>query len=104
MSTKTIIKYNVEGCRMFKIPIITIIPVNNSDIIIRICFPGITDIIINSNEKVIIKQVESDPYPHSDLLANNKIISNTKGFFDNGTIIINGNCVYEETYETYYDT
>ena len=78
MSNKTIIKYVVEGCRMFKVPTITIIPLG--DINIKISFPGIEDINIKIQENisnVVIYQKETDPYPHYNLYANNKKIATT---------------------------
>ncbi len=101
MSNKTIIKYVVEGCRMYSVPTITIIP--SGDINIKISFPGIEDIIINTNNNVIIQQKECEPYPHYNLYANDKILSNKSGYFSNGTIIITGQCSYEETYTMEYD-
>lgn len=89
---------------MFKVPIITIIP--KGEVYIKISFPGVNDITINTNEKVIIKQAECEPYPNLNLFANDKIISTKSGFFNHGTIIIDtlGNeCVYEETHEMSYD-
>ena len=107
MDNKLIIKYIVEGCRMFKVPTITIIP--SGDINIKISFPGVDDININflgNNNNLVIYQKETDPYPHFNLYANNKIIGNKSGYFNNGTIIINtfGNkCTYEETHTMEYD-
>jgi hypothetical protein len=104
MDNKTVIKYIVEGCRMFKVPIINIIP--SGDINIKISFPEVNDIFINTNKKVIIKQKDAEPYPHFNLFANNDIISYKYGFFNNGTIIITtfgGKCEIEETHEMVYD-
>ena len=101
MDNKIIIKYIVEGCRMFKVPTITIIP--SGDINIKISFPGIDDININTNSNVIIYQKETEPYPYFNLYANDKIIGNKSGYFNNGTIIIRGPCIYEETHTLEYD-
>jgi hypothetical protein len=104
MSNIIIIKYIVEGCRMFKVPTITIIP--SGDINIKISFPELEDIIINTNNNLVIYQKETEPYPYFYLYANNKIIGKKSGYFSNGTIIINtfGNqCVYEETHTMEYD-
>ncbi len=101
MENKTIIKYKVEGCRMHSVPIIKIIP--NGDINIKLTFPKIDDININTNNIVVINQEEVEPYPHFNLFANDKIIANKKHFFDNGTIIITGECKVEETHKMMYD-
>ncbi len=101
MSNKTIIKYVVEGCRMFKVPTITIIP--SGDIHIKIVFPNVDDININTNSHIKIYQKETEPYPYFNLYANEKIIGNKSGYFNNGTIIIDGPCSYEETYTMEYD-
>ncbi len=102
MSNKTIIKYNVEGMRMFSVPVITIYP--QGDISIKITFPDIEDININTNQKLIIKQDETEPYPCMNLFLNDQIISTKEMFYTNGTIIITGNCSYDESFEMHYDS
>jgi hypothetical protein len=107
MSNIIIIKYIVEGCRMYKVPTITIIP--SGDINIKISFPGVEDININflgNNSNLVIYQKATEPYPYFYLYANDKIIGKKSGYFNNGTIIVNtfGNpCVYEETHTMEYD-
>ncbi len=99
---KTIIKYKVEGCRQFSIPIVKIIP--DGDINIKISFPDIETIIIDTNETIIITQIEDeDNYPNSILTVNNKSLGSKKYFYDNGTIIITGKCKYEITEKIVYD-
>ena len=102
MSNKTVIKYNTEGMRMFKLPIISIYP--EGDINIKITFPDSEDININTNQNVIIKQGETEPYPCMNLYLNGQIISTKKHFYNNGTIIISGACYYNESFEMYYDS
>jgi hypothetical protein len=102
MANKTVIKYNVEGMRMFKVPIIKIIP--NNTINIKLSFPNISDINIDTNNIVVIHQKQQEQYNVFNLYANDKIISNKNGLFDNGTIIITGNCNVEETYQMIYDS
>ena len=104
MTDEIIIKYIVEGCRMFKVPLIHIYPSNNINI--KITFPDTKDIYINTNENIIIKQEETEPYPTFNLFANDKIISTKIHQYNNGTIIINTNghpCNYIETFEMHYD-
>ncbi len=98
---KTIIKYKVEGCRQFSIPIVKIIP--DGDINIKISFPDIETITINTNETITITQEEDEPYPNSKLIANNKSLGSKMYFYDNGTIIITGKCKYEITEKIVYD-
>ncbi len=105
MDDKIIIKYIVEGCRMFKVPIIHIYPTNSINI--KITFPDIEDINITTNQNLIIKQSETEPYPHFNLFANNTIISTKKYQYNNGTIIISTHgyeCKYNETFEMCYDS
>jgi hypothetical protein len=104
MSYKTVIKYKVEGLRMYKLPIITIYP--DEIINIKIAFPDIEDIIINTDQNVIIKQTETEPYPNMNLLVNNEIVSSKPYFYNNGTIIITSNnkCNYNETFDMINDT
>ncbi len=101
MSNKTIIKYTVEGCRMHSVPIIKIIP--NGDINIKLTFPKIDDININTNNIVVINQEEVEPYPYFNLFANEKVIAKNYGYFNHGTIIITGECKVEETQKMMYD-
>ncbi len=104
MTDKIIIKYIVEGCRMFKVPIIHVYPSN--DISIKITFPDIKDININTNQNIIIKQAETEPYPTFNLFVNDTIISTKQYQYNNGTIIINTHghpCKYVETFEMQYD-
>ncbi len=91
----------IEGCRMYKVPIITIIP--SGDINIKIAFPNMNDFNITTNSNVVIYQKETEPYPYYNLYVNDKIISNKSGYFNNGTIIIDGPCNYEETHIMEYD-
>ena len=101
MDNKTIIKYIIKGCRMHEVPIINII--TNNNIYIKLSFPNKEDINIRTNNSIIIYQKETEPYPHFNLFANDKIIGNNNGFFNNGTIIITGDCHVEETSEMMYD-
>jgi hypothetical protein len=104
MAYKTVIKYKIEGLRMYKLPIITIYP--HEIINIKIAFPDIEDININTDQNVIIKQTVTEPYPNMNLLVNNEIISSKPCFYNNGTIIITSNnkCDYNETFEMLTDT
>ncbi len=102
MDNKTIIKYKVEGCRQFSIPIVKIIP--DGHINVKICFPDIDTIIIDTNKTITITQVEDeDNYPNSILTANDKNLGSKQYFYDNGTIIITGKCKYEITEKIVYD-
>ncbi len=110
MEYQTVIKYNIEGMRMYKLPIITICPLDYN-INIKILFPDIDDIDINICSKdidnIIIKQIETEPYPNMNLLLNDTIISTKRHFYNNGTIIITTygyKCNYTESFEMYYDT
>ncbi len=105
MANYIIIKYNVEGTRMFKVPIIHIYPTN--PINIKIAFPDIDDINIKITQNIIIKQSLTEPFPNFNLFINDKIISTKRFIYNNGTIIINthGNeCTYRETFEIHYDS
>ena len=107
MEPKTIIKYIVKGCRMYEVPIIKIIPNNinnNININIKLSFLNVDDINIDTNDIIIICQKDTEPYPHFNLFANDKIIANKSGFFNNGTIIITGECSVEETHQMIYDS
>ncbi len=99
--SKTIIKYIVTGMRTYDVPIITIIP--KQDISIKITFPNMDDINIETNSNIVITQKEDEPYPTMNLVANDKIIAVNRGFFTNGTIIITGDCSYEETTYSFCD-
>ncbi len=102
MDNKTIIKYKVEGCRQFSIPIVQIIP--DGDINIKMLWPDFETITIDTNETIIITQVEDeDNYPNSILTANNKSLGSKKYFYDDGTIIITGKCNYKITEKIVYD-
>jgi hypothetical protein len=102
MDNKTIIRYIVEGVRMYKVPVIKIIPIGHINI--KFVFPDLNDINIDTNTEIIISQEQTEPYPFFNLYANNKIIAKKSGFFNNGTIIITGLCSFEETYRTHYDS
>ena len=101
MDNKTIIKYKIDGCRQFSIPIVKIIP--DGDINIKIAFPDAKTIIIDTNATITITQEEDEPYPFSKLTANNQTLSSKMYFYDNGTIIITGKCIYEITDKIVYD-
>lgn len=101
---KTVIKYNVTGERMFEIPIINITPI--SDIEIKITFPDAKSTktwVISTNKKVTITLKcefdNNDVY----LMANDTILETKDGFFKNGTIIVTGECIVEESHYMYYD-
>ncbi len=104
MSDKTIIKYIVEGCRMFSVPIITIIP-TSPNVNINITFPDVdSSFNFNINEITVIQQKENNEYPYSDLYLNNNIIHTKKHFYNNGTIIITGKCQIKEEKIMVYDS
>jgi hypothetical protein len=101
MDNKTIIKYEIDGCRQFSIPIVKIIP--DGDINIKIAFPDAKTITIDTNSTITITQEEDEPYPFSKLTANNQTLGSKMYFYNNGTIIINGKCIYEITHKIVYD-
>jgi hypothetical protein len=101
MNNKTIIRYEIDGSRQFSIPIVKIIP--DGDINIKISFPDAKTILINTNSTITITQEEDTPYPFSKLTANNQTLGSKMYFYNNGTIIINGKCIYEITHKIVYD-
>ncbi len=101
MDNKTIIRYEIDGCRQFSIPIVKIIP--DGDINIKISFPDAKTILIDTNSTITITQEEDKPYPFSKLTANNQTLGSKMYLYNNGTIIINGKCIYEITYKIVYD-
>ncbi len=105
MSRTIVIKYNVTGSRMLRIPIITIYPCDSANI--KITFPDIEDINININKNIIITQNMTEPYPYWNLYCNDNIISTKKYVYHNGTITITTNsneCNYIESFKMFYDS
>jgi len=90
MYNKTIVKYNI----ITEIPTIKIL--TNEDISIKISFPYIDEINISTNQSVYITQkISEDDKNIVNLFINDTIISTNNKRFDNGTIIITGNCTVE---------
>ena len=98
---KTVIKYIVTGPRMFEIPIINIMPIG--DIKIKITFPENTWSISTNNKVVITQKCEFD---NNDvhLSINENILGTKDGFYNNGTVIVTGDCTIEESHYMYYDS
>ena len=100
MSVKTVIKYIINGERKLQIRIINIIP--NGDIDIKITFPNNTWS-ISTNNKVIITQKRIFSTDTINLLINDTILGIKNSYYNEGTIIITGECTYEESYYDVYD-
>ena len=99
---ETILKYTIdESQRMFKIPIITIIP--EGQINVKIIFQSI-EITINVDEEIIITQYAVRDTQYFNLNVNENVIATKEYFFNDGNIIINGECAYCQTYKMYYDS
>ncbi len=101
---KTVIKYIITGLHMFKIPIINIIPIG--DIEIKITFPNINDNntwSISTNNKITITQKCIFNTNDVNLIINETILGTKDEFYNNGTIIITGECTIEESHYMYYD-
>lgn len=90
---KTIIKYNITN-EIPKIKIIT-----NEDISIKITFPYVDEINISTNQPIKITHTLSEGNNNIyNLFANDMIISTSNKPFDNGTLIITGNCTVENAF------
>jgi hypothetical protein len=101
---KTVIKYIVTGSRQFEIPIINITPIG--DIEIKITFPDSKSTktwVISTNKKVTITLKCEFDNNDVHLIANDNILGTKDGFYNNGTIIVTGECTVEESHYMYYD-
>ncbi len=96
--SKTIIRYNILKDNSYELPIITITPV--SDIEVKLSFPSIPkSIIISTNQTVTIKQQMVLNSLTCNLYGNDTLLYSKDNFFDNGTIIVTGQCTVEEEFE-----
>ncbi len=93
--SKTIVRYNILKNNSYDFPIIIIKPIN--DIEIKLSFPSIPkSIIISTNQIVKIKQENVPNSLVCNLYGNDTLLYSKDNFFDNGTIIITGQCKVEE--------